>query len=499
MCKLILENKKAMKTRKKHIKFFGLSTILLSLAVISCERDISDEAVLASFPNTPDVFTDNPVGLTDEFFESFDPAEGYDTESFDVVDDEAFEGTSSIRLDVPAPVPGTFQVGGIFRDRGNGRNLTQYDALTFYAKASTTGGTINIGFGSDFGEERYRVERAGIALTTNWRKYVIPIPDASKLIQEVGLFSFFAGPINGDTGWIFWLDEIRYETLGTNLVVGAEILNGQDLQQQLFSDADFPITGTSVTFNLATGENVLISATPFYFNYDSSNPSVAEVNENAEVILNSDSGTSLITASIQGVLASGSIEVTAAGDFPHAPVPTRPAANVVSLFSDAYTNVPVRHYNGFFAPYQTTQGGAGADPNNVDVQVPFANGTLDNIINYTQLNFVSIGTYETVPLVDASSATHLHIDINVRETVDPGDFIRLEIESGTFTGSTSGGSLTLNSTALSNVNEDGWLTLDIPLANFSGSIDFSAVGQLFFISDGTVSNIWVDNVYFYNE
>ena len=211
------------------------------------------------------------------------------------------------------------------------------------------------------------------------------------------------------------------------------------------------------------------------------------------------SGTTTITAILNNIQATGSLEVTSNGQFPSAPIPTRDASNVISLFSDAYTNVPVRHYNGFFEPYQTTLGGAGSDPNNVDIQGVLPDGSLDNIINYTQLNFVSIGTYETVQLVDASTATHLHIDINVRETIDAADFIRLELESGTFTGSTASGSFVLSSAALSNVNSDGWASIDVPLASFSGAVDFSSLGQLFFISDGTISNIWVDNVYYYNE
>ena len=104
-----------------------------------CERDLSDDAVPAPFPNTADIYTDNPVNLTDEFFISFDPASGANTEAFGTDDDVSYLGTSSIRLDVPADNDpnGTF-VGGIFRDRGAGRNLTQYNVLSFWAKASTT-------------------------------------------------------------------------------------------------------------------------------------------------------------------------------------------------------------------------------------------------------------------------------------------------------------------------------------------------------------------------
>jgi len=250
--------------------------------------------------------------------------------------------------------------------------------------------------------------------------------------------------------------------------------------------------------NLPTGINQTVNTTPGYFNFLSSNESVATVSESG-VITVIGVGNATITATLGNSVAEGSLEITSNGPFPSAPVPTRDAANVVSLFSDAYTNVPVRHYNGFFEPFQTTEGGAGADPNNVDLQVPMLGGGVDNIINYTSLNFVSIGTYDTVSLVDISAMSHLHVDINIRESIDGGDFIRLSLESGTGQGATTSGNFILNAAALGNSDENGWLSLDIPISSFSGFSDPANLGQVFFISDATISDIWVDNVYFYNE
>jgi len=492
--------------KNKAIILFGF----LIVFNFGCERDLTDQAVPATFPNTADIYTDNPVGLTDEFFISFDPAGGANTGAFDTDDNEAYEGTSSIRIDVPASndPDGNF-VGGIFRDRGEGRNLTGYDALTFWAKGSVTGTLSEVGFGTDFLEGKYPASRSNLQLTTNWKKYVIPIPDPSKLVQEKGMFLFSAGgfdiagdgPNGNEIGWTFWLDEIRFEKLGTNLTVDAQIFEGQEVVREEFVDTSFGVSGVTHTVNLgSTGENIPVNLSAAYFDYESSNPSVADVNESGVVEVIGLSGTTAITASLAGFGANGSLTVTSNGVFPHAPIPAQDATNVVSLFSDAYANVPVRHYNGFFLPFQTTQGGAGADPNDVDLQVPYPDGEPDNIINYTALNFVSIGMYETVPNVDVSAATHLHVDIYVREDIDPGDFIRLEMESGTFNGPTNGGSFLLSANALmENMNEDGWTVLDIPLSSFSGNIDFTSLGQLFFISDGTISDIWVDNVYYYNE
>ena len=46
--------------------------------------------------------------------------------------------------------------------------------------------------------------------------------------------------------------------------------------------------------------------------------------------------------------AKGSLTLNSAGNYVGAPVPTRDAANVISVFSDAYTNINVDYYNGYW-------------------------------------------------------------------------------------------------------------------------------------------------------
>lgn len=489
--------------RKLNFSTFGI--IALALCFSSCEREVSNDADLASYPRVGDIFIDAPVGLTDAFFESFDPATGANPNGFGTDNDVAYEGNSSIRIDVPAPNdPDGGYIGGIFRDRGNGRNLSGYDALTFWVKGSTTASIGTVGYGVDFGENKYAVLAENIQLSTDWKKIVIPIPDPSKLTQESGMFLFSAGTESSNgVGFTFWIDELRFEKLGNTSLLYPFILDGQDSTVDGFVGSSQVVNQLGAVYNLANGQNISINAAPAYFNFSSSNTSVTgpfEINNIGEIFTRiiGISGQAVITAQMAGTLAQGSLTINAVGSFPHAPVPTRNATNVISLFSDAYFNVPVRHYNGFFAPFQTTQGGAGNDPFNVDIQAPFANGDLDNIINYTQLNFVSIGMYETVPNVNISAMTHIHMDINVRETLNSGDFIRIQLETGT--GSTpASASFVISSTALSNVNADGWVSLDIPLTSFPGLTNTANLGQVFFISDNTISNIWVDNVYFFNN
>ena len=163
---------------------------------------------------------------------------------------------------------------------------------------------------------------------------------------------------------------------------------------------------------------------------------------------------------------------------------------MVSLFSDAYTDIPVSRYNSFFEPFQTTLGGV----------LPVAN---QSIISYTNLNFVGIVfndvifPAEAVPPVNATNLTTLHIDINVQEALQSGDRLLLELTN--YGATETVGSFLINGSELA---QDTWVSFDIPLSSFSGLSDLSRIGLLLFNSESgpanpTISNLFVDNIYFY--
>ncbi len=476
--------------QKRNLKYYIFFPVLglLFAVLISCERGFSDDIDLATFPNTAEIFTDAPVGLTDEFFISFDPAGGANTSGFGTDDNEAYKGTTSIRIDVPAPndPEGGF-IGGIFRDRGEGRDLTGYDALTFWAKGSTTATIGLFGFGTDFIENRYAVGLENTQLSTDWKKYTIPIPDASKLVQEKGMFIFSAGTesTNG-AGFTFWIDEIRFENLGTLGQPRPAILGGQDQTAQANIDTSVSIIGLSQTFNLANGQDVTVTATPAYFDFITSNPFVASVNDQGIVTVEGPGepdpntgvvdNTSVITATLAGMDASGSLTISSVN------------IEVISIFSDVFANVPVDNYNGFYLDgFQTTLGGAILEGSN-------------NIIDYTMLNFVAIEFYgrdgSGVQPVDASDMTHIHIDIRPNEAIEASDFFRIEIFNNFTLGNQIAGTYTISGSELTS---NDWVGFDIPLSSFSGLSSQDALGAMIFVSDGTIVNVSLDNIYFYSE
>jgi hypothetical protein len=473
-----------MKTVKYIQHKIVLPLALLCLTLAGCERDISSEAVVATFPTTAEIFIDAPVGLTDQFFRSFDPAVGANLNGFGVDNVTFYEGTASIRIDVPASNdPDGGFIGGIFEDRGEGRDLTGYDALTFWAKGSTSGDVL-VGFGTDFdrlpSDPSYNVSTQ-IQMTTGWKKYVIPIPNPSRLVQESGMFLFSAGgfdplgdgPNGNEVAWTFWIDELKFENLGTIGQSRPQIFNGQTVDFISVPGQTLAIDGLRHTVNLSNGSDVTTEFSPAYLDFDNTNSSVASVNPAGEITVLT-TGTSEIRASLNGIQAAGLVNVQSFND-----------QRIISIFSDIFANVPVDNYNGFYEPFQTTLGGFTLEDGN-------------GIIDYTDFNFVGIEFYgrdgSGVQPVDATEMTNFHIDIRPNEAISPTDFIRIELINNVG-GSQNSGSITISGADLA---AGEWRSFNIPLASFGLSAQ-DALGILLLVSDGTISTVSLDNIYFSKE
>lgn len=392
----ILENKKNIKMKNRQFIYLKMTLIssLIFMSTVSCERELSDEVEFATYATDGDVFIDAfSSGL--DYFPFVDA--GADPEAFSVVTDDVFSGSSAMRFDVPSF--GNGFVGATFNTTSN-RNLSNFDALTFYAKASQSAMVDAIGFGiSGETNNQHIVTLNGLEINTNWKKYIIPIPDASKLFNETGLFWLAEGAsFAGDEGgYVLWFDEIKFEKLGAIAQPNPKIFGGEDLTEQSFTGSSIAITGLTQTFNLESGVNRTILAAPSYFNFSSSDIEVARVSERGEISIVGE-GTAEITAILGGVLADGSLTITSGGGLASAPTPTLTQANVKSIFSDAYTNDTESNYTPGFggSTTETTVSGSRAD----------------SFLTYTNNNFTGI-IFDTT--VDASDLTFMHVDVYVQE------------------------------------------------------------------------------------
>lgn len=463
------------------MKINTLLLLGLVLLLSNCTRDLSEDAKPATFPANGNVYIDGfSAGL-----EYLPFGDSY-LEAFSVDEQTAYAGESAMRFDIPnVGDPDGAYAGAIFPDYG-GRDLSGFDALTFWAKASKKGTINEMGFGQDFRDNKYQVTLNNLELTTNWRQYSIAIPDPSKLTQEAGLFWYAEGPEDGE-GYTFWVDELKFENTGKVAQPRPSIFEGAEAAIQTLVGVSTPVSGLRQTVNLGNGEDQTVTVAPAYFEFTSSDPSVASVDESGAITAVS-AGEAVITATLGGVEAAGSVTVTVTGEFNGAPTPMQDPADVISIFSDAYTNEPVDYYNGYWAEGQTTQG-------QDDINI-----AGDNIIAYTDLNFVGIQFLIDAPTIDASSMTHFHVDIQPREEIQQGDFLTIRVvdigpDGEIGTGDDSSGEITLDN---SNLTEGEWYSIDVPFSSL-GMSGQSNLAQIVFVSDATISSIYVDNIYFYDD
>lgn len=466
--------------KRNKYNYFRHSLIIgfVLLININCDRDLSDDAVQTGFSSAAEIFIDGfSSGL--EYY----PYENSKLDAFTVDNQTKYSGSSSMRFDVPnfGDAEGAF-AGAIFRDDNGGRDLTQYNALTFWAKGTKAGKINEIGYGQDFGENKYEVSIQNLHLTTNWKKYIIPIPDASKLTQERGMFWYAEGP-EDENGYTFWIDELKFEKLGTISQGQVSILNGNNQTETSYVGVNSLIDGVTATYNLANGNNQTISISPSYLQFNSSNTAVATVDSSGSVTSLS-TGTALINATFGGASVTGSLTINCAGAFVHAPTPTKSQANVISLFSDVYSNVPVNYYNGYWQPWQTTVS------NDFSVQG-------DNILNYTIFNFVGI-EYSS-PTVDATAMTHVHLDVFIPGSIAPGRQLRVLVVDFGADGVFGGGDDTRHSTTFTapTLVSQNWISIDIPFSAMPTLASRSHLAQLI-LEGGDGSLIYVDNIYYYN-
>lgn len=150
--------------------------------------------------------------------------------------------------------------------------------------------------------------------------------------------------------------------------------------------------------------------------------------------------------------------------------PFRQASDVISIYSDAYTNIVT---NEFPTDWSDTEF--------AEIQV---NG--DNIVNYTNLAFTGIVTDYENP-TDLTAMEFVHFDYWTADGTSLGfkivntvlDPVQEDIET------------------VADVVQNEWVSIDIPLADFD--MDRSQVTQLLFDTLGNRATFFIDNLYFYKS
>ncbi len=462
----------------KLYRITNLLIIVLIFLFIGCERD-PDLLEPATYPDIPEVFIDGfSAGLNYAAFG------GSKVTAFDVDKQVKYSGTASMRIEVPDfedPL-GAYAGGAYFTSVG--RDLSGYDALTFWAKSSQPANIDIVGIGNDFGQSRNLASISGLAVNTNWKKYYIPIPDPGRWKAERGMFFYSEGPENRK-GYTIWFDEVKFEKVGTIAHPRPVILNKQNQNFIAFIGQKLNIGDTYILFNMPNGIDQRVDVAPGYFTYYSSDESVATVNENGQISV-IGMGSATVTAKFGDKVAEGSISLNVMELPPRAPIPTVPAENVISLFSNVYPNVPVDSWaTGWLYSTAVLQ----------EIQIDG-----DDVKLYTNLNFNGIEFASQT--IDATQMTHFHMDIWTPDPTNPPAAFKVLLVDFGANGVYGGGddvSHELTFTANTNpaLRTKEWVQIDVPLSAFTGLTTRKHLAQL--VISGDPNTVFVDNVYFYRS
>ncbi len=388
---------------------------------------------------------------------------GGSVNTLSVDNSQQHSGTASLKIPVT-----TGYTGGALVSAAP-TNLSAYNALTFWAKNDQPFLLDGVGLGNNSTTTVFAAERNGLAVTSTWTKFIIPIPVASKLTAETGLFHFAEG--SGEGMYNIWIDDIQYENIGGG-VIGTPTASFATETQSKEVGSTFGANGTTSIFPV-NGVNVQLQTAKAYFTWISSNLSVGTFDEFG-VGTALAAGSTTVTGKLGAVDAGGvlTVNVTAAvAPVVAAPTPNRAPADVISLFSNAYTNNPVDTWSTSWS---------GCCHELTDLQIA-GNDTKKYVLHhFAGVEFIASP-------VDATNYGFLHIDVWTPNVAKP-----FTIRLVNFGVSNTEADVTRTPA------ENTWVSYDIPLSEFATLGGKNKLSQMLFLVAGeTTGTFFIDNVYFF--
>lgn len=164
--------------------------------------------------------------------------------------------------------------------------------------------------------------------------------------------------------------------------------------------------------------------------------------------------------------------------------PSRDEANVISLFSNAYSNINVAEWTTSWSNSTTTE----------DIQVEG-----DDV---KKITFEIFNGIELESSIDLSEFTHMHIDYWVADDLSGGEVFNTKLSNHGGLPDSGGETGAVIYTNPATVSQE-WVSLDVPLDDFtnagSGNLDRDKIFELILDPSGTLDVVYIDNFYFYKE
>ena len=453
-----------------------LAFMVISVYFSGCVKDDGIPIGSTPFPTDAVVFDDDfGSGVT---FQAF---MGSKLDAVQIDQTNSYTGPQGLAITVPDSNDATGSYAGGAFTSGVPRDLREYNALTFWAKATKEISLDVTGIGNDnTGTSKYTCEISSVPITTSWHKIIMPIPLSEKLNEESGLFYFAEGPEDG-IGCTIYIDEVIFDNIST-ITNSRPTISSQTITAE--QGDTITVGNGNVTFSVDE-EDVNVSAMSGYFTFESSDSSIVDINSDGTITADG-AGTATLTAKLGDVVATGTIIVNVTGPLPEpsssAPTPTVNSADVISIYSDAYSSINIDTWS--------------PDWDIADIE-DFVIGS-DSCKKYTYLTYAGIDFSSST--VDVSGMTHFHIDMwTPYETTVPTSFKVKIVDfgaNGVYGGDDTEHEISFTESTIPAIASGTWVGLDIPLTAFTQLYTKEHVGQI--IISGDLPTVYIDNIYFYD-
>lgn len=355
------------------------------------------------------------------------------------------------------------------------KNLTQTGMEKLHLDVYTTNCTsleIYI-IGRNAGERKVTVTPT----LNGWNSFDIPLTDySSQGLALTAIFQFKFVSVTPANSNVFF-DNIYFWKEPT--AAGTPVYGAFSIPAKNTGEADFAITAPT-------------STSPAPITYSSGNTAVATI-VSGNMIHIVGPGTSVITASqvAQGAFIAGSTTANfVVSEVPTVAAPTPPyraPENVISLFSDVYTNITVDNWNQ--APIWYAQTGKPV----LDVMIA-TNPTKK--IEFAGDGFIGVVLNARN---NATAMTHFHMDYWVPSNTNlVGKVLNPKWSNHPGTGGENNVLLLTNPVTTAG----SWVTLDVPLSTFlaQGPVpSYNREALKEFLITSNLGDVYVDNIYLHNN
>lgn len=276
----------------------------------------------------------------------------------------------------------------------------------------------------------------------------------------------------GTTPSTIYLDNIYFWKTAVNPASDATL---SDLKVNGTTVTGFSPSTTTYTFSVPQGTTTV----PQITTATTTNASATKVITQATAI----PGSATVVVTSQNATATKTYTVNYIFDGPGVAAPNPPARNatdVISLFSNAYTNIPI---DAWSAPWD--------DSNISDLQVAGNDTKKITFTNFIGIDFSGAGHH-----IDASTFTHFHMDIWTDTADLVGKVFNLKFSQwGGTSGEVSALELPLNTGTTPALVSGQWLSIDVPLSSWSNNTNRNDIAQ--FVITSNLGVVYFDNLYLY--